>query len=197
MLVDHTNERVLDVLEGRDKDLIVNYLRANQGGLLAQLEEVTTDMWDENNPLAQLALQRDDSSDGTHAIIARYIYGVGRISTNTAGANYYYHYDDYQPRRYADRDRPLRRRDDQRVGQQAGHQACELVVHPVAGARRERAGGRPGLEAQVEERAQRLGRALVALQPGAEGQPVVLRGAPAGRPGDRQTRPRSTDRRQQ
>jgi transposase len=34
------------VLEGRDKDLIVNYLRANKDGLLAQLEEVTTDMWD-------------------------------------------------------------------------------------------------------------------------------------------------------
>ncbi len=46
MFVDHTNQRVLDVLEGRDKDLIVNYLRANKSGLLAQLEEVTTDMWD-------------------------------------------------------------------------------------------------------------------------------------------------------
>jgi transposase len=46
VLVDHTNGRVLDVLEGRDKDLIVNYLRANKGGLLASLEEVTTDMWD-------------------------------------------------------------------------------------------------------------------------------------------------------
>jgi transposase len=46
VLVDHTNERVLDVLEGRDKDLIVNYLRANKEGLLQQLEEVTTDMWD-------------------------------------------------------------------------------------------------------------------------------------------------------
>ncbi len=46
MLVDHTNERVLDVLEGRDKDLIVKYLRENKDGLLAQLEEITTDMWD-------------------------------------------------------------------------------------------------------------------------------------------------------
>jgi transposase len=46
VFVDHTNQRVLDVLEGRDKDLIVNYLRANKDGLLAQLEEVTTDMWD-------------------------------------------------------------------------------------------------------------------------------------------------------
>jgi transposase len=46
VFVDHTNQRVLDVLEGRDKDLIVNYLRANKDGLLAHLEEVTTDMWD-------------------------------------------------------------------------------------------------------------------------------------------------------
>jgi len=46
VFVDHTNQRVLDMLEGRDKDLIVNYLRANKGGLLAQLEEVTTDRWD-------------------------------------------------------------------------------------------------------------------------------------------------------
>jgi transposase len=34
------------VLEGRDKDLIINYLRQNKGGLFAQLEEATTDMWD-------------------------------------------------------------------------------------------------------------------------------------------------------
>jgi transposase len=46
VLVDHTNGRVLDVLGGRDKGLVVNYLRAHKGGLLAQLEEVTTDMWD-------------------------------------------------------------------------------------------------------------------------------------------------------
>ena len=46
MFIDHTNRRVLDVLPGRDKELIANYLRANKGGLFAQLEEVTTDMWD-------------------------------------------------------------------------------------------------------------------------------------------------------
>jgi transposase len=46
VIVDHTNERVLDILEGRDKDLIVNYLRVHKDGLLASLEEVTTDMWD-------------------------------------------------------------------------------------------------------------------------------------------------------
>jgi transposase len=46
VFVDHTNQRVLDLLEGRDKELIVNYLRKNKEGLLADLEEVTTDMWD-------------------------------------------------------------------------------------------------------------------------------------------------------
>lgn len=47
VIVDHTNERVLDVLESRDKDTLVKYLRSGKGsGLLAQVEEVTTDMWD-------------------------------------------------------------------------------------------------------------------------------------------------------
>jgi transposase len=46
VLIDHTNKRVLDVLEGRDKDLIVNYLRQNKDGLFAGLKEVTCDMWD-------------------------------------------------------------------------------------------------------------------------------------------------------
>ena len=46
MFIDHTNGRVPDVIEGRDKGLIVKYLRANKGGLLAHLEEVTCDTWD-------------------------------------------------------------------------------------------------------------------------------------------------------
>lgn len=46
MFIDHTNRRVLDVIEGRDKDLILKYLRDNKEGTLAQLEEVTCDMWD-------------------------------------------------------------------------------------------------------------------------------------------------------
>jgi transposase len=46
VFVDHTNRRVLDVLVGRDKELVVNYLRANKGTLFAHLEEVTCDMWD-------------------------------------------------------------------------------------------------------------------------------------------------------
>jgi transposase len=46
VLIDHSNKRVLDVLEGRDKDLIANYLRQNKDGLFAGLKEVTCDMWD-------------------------------------------------------------------------------------------------------------------------------------------------------
>jgi transposase len=46
VLIDHTNRRVLDVIEGRDKHLIVNYLRENKEALFAELEEVTCDMWD-------------------------------------------------------------------------------------------------------------------------------------------------------
>jgi transposase len=46
VIIDHSNGRVLDVLEGRDKDLIGNYLRTHKDDLFAHLEEVTTDMWD-------------------------------------------------------------------------------------------------------------------------------------------------------
>lgn len=47
MLIDHTNQRVLDVLETREKTALVAWLTAaRESGLLAELEEVTTDMWD-------------------------------------------------------------------------------------------------------------------------------------------------------
>jgi transposase len=46
VFIDHTNRRVLDVLVGRDKELIVNYLRANEATRFAHMEEVTCDMWD-------------------------------------------------------------------------------------------------------------------------------------------------------
>jgi transposase len=46
VLVDHTNERVLEVLRNRSKEAIREYLQQNQdNGLLAQVTEVTTDMW--------------------------------------------------------------------------------------------------------------------------------------------------------
>lgn len=47
MIIDHTNRRVLDVLESREKAVVKQYLEAGKGsGLFAALEEVTTDMWD-------------------------------------------------------------------------------------------------------------------------------------------------------
>ena len=47
MIIDHTNRRVLEVLENREKATVVAYLRSGkESGVLACLEEVTTDMWD-------------------------------------------------------------------------------------------------------------------------------------------------------
>jgi len=47
VIVDHDNQRVLEVLENRDKATVLAYLQqAKQDGLLAHVEEVTTDMWD-------------------------------------------------------------------------------------------------------------------------------------------------------
>ena len=46
MLIDHTNGRVLDVPESREKAAVVARLTANRSGLLAGLEAVTCDMWD-------------------------------------------------------------------------------------------------------------------------------------------------------
>jgi transposase len=47
VLIDHTNRRVLDVLETREKTAVVAWLKAGRAsGLLASLTEVTTDMWD-------------------------------------------------------------------------------------------------------------------------------------------------------
>jgi transposase len=46
VIVDHTNERVLEVLKSRTKEAIRDYLQQHQKGLLAQVAEVTTDMWD-------------------------------------------------------------------------------------------------------------------------------------------------------
>jgi transposase len=47
VIVDHTNRRVLDVLESREKVAVVKFLRESQAsGLLAHVTEVTSDMWD-------------------------------------------------------------------------------------------------------------------------------------------------------
>lgn len=46
MIVDHSNARVLEVLESREKAVVLAYLRrAKADGLLAAVAEVTTDMW--------------------------------------------------------------------------------------------------------------------------------------------------------
>jgi transposase len=47
VLIDHTNGRVLDVLESREKATVAAWLNARKAsGLLAELREVTIDMWD-------------------------------------------------------------------------------------------------------------------------------------------------------
>jgi transposase len=47
VIVDHSNGRVLEVLESREKHVVHAYLaRAKAEGLLSQVVEVTTDMWD-------------------------------------------------------------------------------------------------------------------------------------------------------
>jgi transposase len=47
VIVDHDNQRVLEVLESREKASVLAYLqKAKRQGLLTQVEEVTTDMWD-------------------------------------------------------------------------------------------------------------------------------------------------------
>ncbi len=60
MIIDHTNRRVLEVLESREKDFVAIYLRQErQGGLLAAVEEVTCDMWDGYVSAAQDAFGKD------------------------------------------------------------------------------------------------------------------------------------------
>jgi transposase len=57
VLIDHTNARVLDVLESREKAVVLAWLRAGkQSGLLAELQEVTCDMWDAYVEAAREAL---------------------------------------------------------------------------------------------------------------------------------------------
>ena len=47
VLIDHTNGRVLDVLESREKNVVVQWLNAaKESGLLSSVQEVTSDMWD-------------------------------------------------------------------------------------------------------------------------------------------------------
>ena len=60
MIVDHSNRRVLDVLESREKDFVVKHLREMvASGLLADVEEVTCDMWDGYVTAAQEVFGKD------------------------------------------------------------------------------------------------------------------------------------------
>jgi transposase len=60
VIVDHDNQRVLEVLENREKATILAYLqRARKEGLLAHVEEVTIDMW------------------ASYACVAREAFGTG------------------------------------------------------------------------------------------------------------------------
>lgn len=47
MIIDHTNRRIVEVLESREKAHVKAYLQKGlDSGLFAEVEEVTTDMWD-------------------------------------------------------------------------------------------------------------------------------------------------------
>jgi len=57
VIVDQDNQRVLEVLENREKATVLAYLQqAKQEGLLAHVEEVTTDRWDAYVAAAREAL---------------------------------------------------------------------------------------------------------------------------------------------
>jgi transposase len=63
VIIDHDNHRVLEVLENREKTTVAAYLKqAKDEGLLAQVTEVTTDMWDAYVAAAYEVF-------GTHAIV--------------------------------------------------------------------------------------------------------------------------------
>lgn len=68
MIVDHDHRRVLEVLENREKATVRAYLAAaKEGGLLAAVEEVTTDMWD-----AYVEAAREVFGDGVAVTIDRF-----------------------------------------------------------------------------------------------------------------------------
>lgn len=61
-------------------------LQASTG---TQASKKTNFLWDTNQDLPQLALERD----GNNTLLRRYLYGSRRISMTTGGNTYYYHYD--------------------------------------------------------------------------------------------------------
>ena len=68
MIIDHDHGRVLDVLGNREKATVLAYLKgAKESGLLAAVEEVTTDMWD-----AYVAAAREAFGEGVTVTIDRF-----------------------------------------------------------------------------------------------------------------------------
>ena len=68
MIIDHDHKRVLEVLENREKATVLAYLKAGkENGLLASVEEVTTDMWD-----AYVEASREAFGDGIAITIDRF-----------------------------------------------------------------------------------------------------------------------------
>jgi RHS repeat-associated protein len=56
---------------------------------ICTLNGSTNYLWDTNNDLSQLALERD----GSGSLVRRYTYGAQRISMRSGGTDFYYHYD--------------------------------------------------------------------------------------------------------
>ena len=68
VIIDHTNRRVLDVLESREKATVVKYFRDGlESGLFAQVREVTTDMWD-----GYVEASREVFGEGVAIVIDRF-----------------------------------------------------------------------------------------------------------------------------
>jgi transposase len=68
VLIDHTNGRVLDLLETREKAAVVAWLAAQKAsGLLAHVEEVTCDMW-----AAYAQAAREVFGDGVRVTVDRF-----------------------------------------------------------------------------------------------------------------------------
>jgi transposase len=67
VLIDHTNKRVLEVLESREKAVVAAWLRAHKETLLAGLKEVTCDMWD-----AYVEATREVFGEAVRVVIDRF-----------------------------------------------------------------------------------------------------------------------------
>jgi transposase len=68
VIIDHTNRRVLDVLESREKATVVKYFRDGlESGLFAQVREVTTAMWD-----GYVEASREVFGEGVAIVIDRF-----------------------------------------------------------------------------------------------------------------------------